>query len=407
MLKKILELKQKRANLTTQIRGIIDEFESKEMDQTKKDELRNLEAEFDKVNEEIVIKERQLERERLAGQSENPEPVQSARNEEAEKKDKDEKIRAAFINHLREGSVHSYQAYRDLAMDNPTQAGYIVAPEQFVNQMIQDLNNILFMRQICKVLPPLKGAHSLGYPVKKTRMSSFTWGTELAAPSKDTSLSFGKREFRPNPGTSEILVSKNLIRHAPNADGIVRDEINYDVGTGLETAYMTGDGVGKPLGIFTASADGIPTTRDVSEGNTATEVKFDGLKSAKYSLKEQYLRSLNLSWIFHRDCVKKLAKLKDADGQYIWQQNVSASEPDMLLSIPLRMSEYCPNTFSSAQYVGILGDFSHYWIVDSLNLEIQVLTELYARTNQIDYITRLETDGTPVTQEAFARVKLG
>jgi hypothetical protein len=39
-------------------------------------------------------------------------------------------------------------------------------------------------------------------------------------------------------------------------------------------------------------------------------------------------------------------------------------------------------------------------------LEIQALLELAARTNQIDYIARLETDGAPVLGEAFARVKL-
>jgi len=39
-------------------------------------------------------------------------------------------------------------------------------------------------------------------------------------------------------------------------------------------------------------------------------------------------------------------------------------------------------------------------------MEVQRLTELYARTNQIGFIGRLKTDGMPVTEEAFARVKL-
>jgi HK97 family phage major capsid protein len=61
------------------------------------------------------------------------------------------------------------------------------------------------------------------------------------------------------------------------ADALVRSEIAEDIGIGLETAYMTGDGNNKPLGVFTNSVDGIPAARDVSTGNTATEVKFDGL----------------------------------------------------------------------------------------------------------------------------------
>ena len=54
----------------------------------------------------------------------------------------------------------------------------------------------------------------------------------------------------------------------------------------------------------------------------------------------------------------------------------------------------------------MLGDFSNYWIVDGMEMEMSVLTELYALSNQIGYISRLSTDGMPVLEEAFARVTL-
>jgi len=158
-------------------------------------------------------------------------------------------------------------------------------------------------------------------------------------------------------------------------------------------------------GLFTASADGISVARDVSTGNTATEIKFDGLFEAKYSVKDQY--QAKCEWIFHRDGIKKIAKLKDSDGQYIWQPSVTLNVPDMLLGKAVNISEYAPNTFQSGLYVGIYGDLKQYMIVDSLNVEIQVLNELYARTNQVDYMARVEMDGAPVMAEAFARVKLG
>lgn len=398
---KILGMKEKRANLTLEIRGIMDAHEEKEMAQEKKDELRKLETDFDKLNESIGIQERQLERERLNGE------VQS-KTEERKETNKQEEIRSAFIKCLREGTKDATLAeYRALANDNPTQAGYLVAPEQFVNTLIQDLKNIVFMRQISRMLPAMKGSHSVGFPVLTNRVSTFAWGTELSTPTADTSLKFGKRLFKLNPATGEIVVSKTLLEHASSVDQIVREELAYDAAINLEQAYMTGDGVGKPLGVFTAHADGISTNRDVATGNTSTEIKFDGLKEAKYSLEEQYLRSLNLNWLFHRDAVKKLAKLKDGDGQYIWQQNVSAGEPDRLLSIPVRMSEYAPNTFTANLYAGLLGDFNFYWIQDGMDMQIQVLLELYARQNQIDYIYRLETDGAPVREKAFVRIKLG
>ena len=71
---------------------------------------------------------------------------------------------------------------------------------------------------------------------------------------------------------------------------------------------------------------------------------------------------------------------------------------DTILEMPFEESEYVPNTFTTGNYVGILGDWSFYWIADALNMNVQVLTELYAETNQNGYIARKETDGMPVLE---------
>jgi HK97 family phage major capsid protein len=395
--KKIIEMKQERATLTGEIRAKMNEFEGKEMPADQKEILDKMEARFDALNSGIIKEEKQLERERIIGEA------QDKLNQNNKKPDE---IGLAFTDYLRMGTPATFEVYNALQQDNPTQAGYLVAPQKFVSDLIKELDNSFFFRKMAKVLPPLQGAQSLGYPKRTTRMSRATRGTELQTPTPDTALAFGKREFKPAPATAEILLSRTLMRNAPEVDGIVRAEMNYAFGEMLEVEYMTGSGAnGECLGVFTASADGIPTTRDVSTGNTATEIKFDGLYEAKYSIKNQY--QANLQWIFHRDGVKKIAKLKDNDGQYIWQPSVVADQPDRLLGKPVNMSEYAPNTFTTGKYVGILGDFKMgYWIVDSLAMEIQVLLELYARSNQIDYIGRLETDGMPVLEECFARVKL-
>ena len=132
---------------------------------------------------------------------------------------------------------------------------------------------------------------------------------------------------------------------------------------------------------------------------------MDGLLNAKYSLKGQYWNRAD--WIFHRDAMKQISKLKDGEGQYLWRESVRDGEPDRLLGRPIMMSEYAPNTFTTGLYVGILGDFSNYWIADAVDMQVQVLKELYAETNQTGYIGRLSTDGMPILAESFARVKLG
>ena len=395
---KLIELKQERATVTNSIRNTMNLFENKEMDAEAKVELAKNESRFDEINASILTEEKQLARERTIGEK---------ANEDDKTKDKGrvDEVQNAFRDYITTGSAAAYQVYNALQQDNPTQAGYLVAPEQFVSELIKEMADNTFMRQKAKVLPPLKNAQSLGYPTRTAGMSSFAWGTEISTPTPDTTLAFGKREFKPNPATSEILISNTLIRNVPNADTLVRSEIAMEVAKNLEIAYMTGDGAGKPLGLFTASIDGIPASRDVSIGNTATEIKFDGLIEAKYSIKDQYQK--NCEWIFNRLAIKQLAKLKDSEGQYIWQSSVVLGTPDMLLGKPVNSSEYAPAVFQTGLYAGLYGDLKNYWIVDSLAMEIRALFELYARSNQVDYLTRIETDGAPIMSSAFARIKLG
>ena len=83
----------------------------------------------------------------------------------------------------------------------------------------------------------------------------------------------------------------------------------------------------------------------MSTGNSTTAVTRDGLSEAKYSWKAGYWPRAR--WIFHRDVVKQIAKLKDGNGQYIWRESVRVGEPPQLLVVPVEVSEFAHNTFTS------------------------------------------------------------
>jgi HK97 family phage major capsid protein len=102
-----------------------------------------------------------------------------------------------------------------------------------------------------------------------------------------------------------------------------------------------------------------------------------------------------------------IAKIKDGNGRYMLQDSVIQGEPDRMLGFPVRLSEFAPSTIATGAYVGILGDFQNYWIVDSMDIEVLRLEELYARNNKDCFLTRMASDGAPVRSEAFVRVKLG
>jgi HK97 family phage major capsid protein len=307
-----------------------------------------------------------------------------------------------YLLHGRNG--FGLEEQRALQADKDTAGGFLVAPEQFTNQLIQKLDNMVFVRQYATKIM-VERAASLGAAALDNDPGDPTWTSELGTGALDSTMDFDKRSLTPHPLARRIKVSNRLLRVATmDVEALVRDRLAYKFGVVEENAFLNGTGTNQPLGVFTASAQGINTDRDVSDGNTITAIKADNLINVKYALKAQYRKGCR--WIFHRDALKMIRKLKDGEGNYLWRPGISSGAPDTILDLPYDESEYCPSTFTTGLYVGALCDWTYYWVVDSMDFSIQVVSELYSETNQTGYIGRKETDGMPTVSEAFVRVKL-
>lgn len=406
----LLEKREKYAGLITQLREINErpEKEGREFNADDEQAYENCHAEVSKLRAEIdrLDKQEKLERDLKEPTTRSVlDDDDSGETRTAPDAD-EERSRAAFESYLgrgREGMSGKEQ--RGLTVDVDTEGGYIVAPQVFVNKLIKAVDNLVFMRKMATV-HSIPKAESLGAPSLDADPADPTWTSEALIGSEDSTMAFGKRELHPHPLGQFIKVSRTLLRKASiGPEALVRNRLAYKLAVVQETAFLTGTGANQPLGVFTASADGIPTGRDVSSGNTSSSMTPDGLKNARWSLKPAYWA--RAAWIFHTDGAKQIDKLKDGEGRYMLSPNLREGPADKLLGRPMHVSAYAPSTFTSGLYVGILGDFSNYWIADSLNIEIQRLVELYAAANKVGFISRIEADGMPVLAEAFARVKLG
>lgn len=389
--KRIIEMKQERANVTTALRGLMSEYENKEMDGIKRDELIKLENSFDALNGKIMAEEAQLLRERVI----DGEPKEAKKNSNLN----------LFAKALT-GDINAMADYRNnYTLGTDATGGALTAPMDFRDNLIRGLDNLLFMRQLSTIVGPIGNAQSLGFPFRNVEATDASWTAEITAATEDTTLTFGRREFKPNKLAKLIKASRTLINNSSMAESTLQREMLYKIGTAQEAGYLTGNGTAQPLGIFTASASGIPTGRDVSTGNTATTVTLDNLLENKYNVKQQY--HANASWVASRPFAKAIAKIKDGDGMYVWQPSLIAGQPDRLLGAPIYLSEYAPSTFTTGLYVAVYGDFKQgYMIADGESINIQVLKELFAVNNQIGYLVDYFGDGAPVISEAFSRVKL-
>lgn len=293
-----------------------------------------------------------------------------------------------------------------LQSDDNEQAGYLLMPEQFAAGILKEVDDQVFVRRYAKV-HTVPEATSLGIRKRTARLNSFAFGQELQIATADTALKYGKKVLTPHHLTGQILLSRDLARRSSVVMGEITYELGRNAGEVMEDKYFTGTGAQEPLGVFTASTDGISTSRDSVTGS-GTSITADGLINAKYALKAAYRNrtgSRAPRWLFHRDAIKIVAKLKDTTNQYLWQPGLQEGQPDRLLNIPIDESERAPATFTSGLYVGLLACWEYYEIADALDMEMQVLYELYSQTNQVAYIGRLKTDGMPTLEEAFVRLK--
>ena len=190
-----------------------------------------------------------------------------------------------------------------------------------------------------------------------------------------------------------IKVSDELLNDSAfNIESYIAKEFARRIGTKEEEAFFIGDGSGKPTGIFNATG-GAETGVTVATAN----ITFDDIMDLFYSLRAPYRN--NATWILNDSTVKAIRKLKDANGNYLWQPSIKDGEPDKILNRPYRTSIYAPELAAGKRAIAF-GDFSYYWIADRQGRSFKRLNELYAPTSQTGFLASERIDGKLILPEA-------
>ena len=297
----------------------------------------------------------------------------------------------------------SEEEYKVMQVGLDEEGGYLVAPTVYTGEIIQDLEDEVVIRSLSRKRQVARGVN-LGQLRKTGRNIDPSWTSEVGDIPEAEGPTFGGREMQPSMLTVEVAISMKMI-DAPGIDGaaILREDLVEAFGIKEENAFINGSGAPGPLGAMVASEFGISTDRDVTSG-TSTNLTADGLIDAQESLRTPYWR--NARWVFNRQAVRRIRKLKSHDSQYIWQPGLQAGVPGLILGYPYVISDYFPSTFTTGQYVGMWGDFNNYLIVDSMQLQLQRLVELRARNSEVGFIGRMELDAQPIREQGFVRMKL-
>lgn len=393
---KILELREKRAKAWDTAKAFLD---------TKRGNDGLLSAEdtatYEKMESDVVLLGKEIDRlERQATldlELNKPlnTPITGKPNANGDIKTgrASDEYKKSFWNAMRV-KTPNYEVINALQIGTDSEGGYLV-PDEFEKTLVQGLEEENIFRTLAKVITTSSGDRKI--PVVSSKGTASWIDEEGAIPESDDT--FGQVSIGAYKLGTMIKVSEELINDSVfNIESYLAKEFGRRIGAKEEEAFFIGDGSGKPTGIFntTGGAEvGITTA-------SATAITIDEIMDFFYSLKSPYRK--NATFVMNDATVKAIRKLKDGNGNYIWQPSLTAGTPDTILNRPVVTSTYVPN-ISAGEKTIAFGDFGYYWVADRQGRSFKRLNEIYAPTGQVGFMATQRVDGKLILPEAIKVLK--
>ena len=300
-----------------------------------------------------------------------------------------DEYKRAFWNGMR--NKMSYEVQNALSIGTDSEGGYLV-PDEYEKKLVEALEDEVFFRSLANVIKTSSGDRKIPIVTSKGEAAWIDEGGQF--PESDDS--FGQTSIGAYKLATMIKISDELLNDSVfNIENYISKEFARRIGTKEEEAFFVGDGKGKPEGLF-GSADLGVTAATVN-------ITFDDVMDLFYSLRAPYRKKA--TWLLNDSTVKAIRKLKDGNGNYIWQPSVRDGEPDRILNRPYRTSIYVPE-LAAGNRVMAFGDYSYYWIADRQGRSFKRLNELYATTGQVGFLACERVDGKLILSEAVKTLEI-
>jgi HK97 family phage major capsid protein len=317
--------------------------------------------------------------------------------------------RAAFAAFMRSGAaLPRGLEEKALSIGSAADGGYVVPAELEREVMlrlaqISPIRAIAGNRQVSAAVfnkPYSATGPSVGW-VAETAARPQTSGQQLQQ------LAFPTMELYAMPAASQALLDDAAI----DVESWIADEVQQAFAEQEGAAFVAGDGVTQPKGfmsydrvaqaswtwgklgyLVTGVSGGLPTTNP-----------SDKLVDLVYSVKAGYRQ--NASWVMSRKTQAEIRKLKDAQGNYLWQPPASAGTPATLMNFPLVEAEEMPAIAADACPIAF-GDFRRgYLVVDRLG--VRVLRDPYSAKPYVLFYTTKRVGGGVQDFDALKLLKFG
>lgn len=381
---RVQELIEKRAKVWETAKNFVDTHEDKNgnLSAEDKETYSRMESEIEELTNSIERQQRAERREQELSKPVNSpitgKPYKDEPQGEVKTGRASDEYKKAMLTALRS----NFRQVSNVLQEGVDADGGYLVPEEYDHRLIDVLTEENIMRSIATKITT-SGEHKINIAATKPAAA---WIEEGEA------LSFGEATFD----------QKILDAHKLHVAIKITEELLYDNAFGLENyiitefgkalanaeedAFLNGDGVGKPTGIFDKTKGG------ESIGTLTAALKSDDILDLIYKLKRPYRK--NASFIMNDATLAQIRKLKDNNGQYLWQPSYQANEPDKILGYNIRTSAFAPTDAIA------FGDYKYYNIGDRGSRSFKQLNELFAGNGMIGYVAKERVDGLLILPEA-------
>ena len=271
--------------------------------------------------------------------------------------------------------------------------GYLV-PDEYDHRLVEALEQENIFRKLATTINTT-GLHKINVAVVKPAAAWVEDGEALTF----SDATFEQVILDAYKLHVAIKVSEELLYdNAFNLETYLLNSFAKALGNAEEEAFLTGDGKNKPTGILNATGGG-----EVGVTTAADSIKVDEVIDLVYKLKRPYRK--NAAFITSDSTLAQIRKLKDSNGNYLWQPALSAGEPDRILGYPVYTSAYMPKIAKGAEVLAF-GDFSYYNIGDRGTRSVAELKELCAANGLVGFVSKERVDGKLILPEAVQIMKM-
>ncbi len=279
--------------------------------------------------------------------------------------------------------VSDYRA--TLSQQVGASGGYLVAPTQMVSRLEVNLLAFGGMRQVAETITTTSG-EPMTWPTANDTSNTGAQLGESTSIGTSVDPSFALVRWDAYKFSSKpILVPYELLEDAVfNLPTVLGDMLGERLGRITNTRYTTGTGAGQPKGLVVASTLGVTAA-------SATAITADELIDLFHSVDPAYRNGAG--WMCHDGIVQYLRKLKDGNGNYLWQSGLQQGQPDRILGGAVTLNQDMQSTVATGTKTLLFGQLSKYKIRRVNGLRLYRLQERYRDTDQDAFLAFVREDG--------------